>query len=546
MASAQPASVKRKFLLLIVLTLASLAILFAVTLNNERNMLLHDRQEKVRNLVETASGVVAHFHQLAQNGQMSQDDAKRQAIAALRGLRYDSKEYFWVNDLAPRMVMHPIKPELEGKDLGGIKDPDGKFLFKEFAQTAQEKGAGFVDYQWPKPGSDAPVAKISYVSLFQPWGWVVGSGIYVDDVTAIFWEDATKLVLWGLAIAALIAGSLFAVRRNLLSTLGGEPAEVLAITQRISSGDLSTPILLATGDDSSLVAGMKRMQDTLRQMIGEVIGDAEQVSSAATQLLQASEEVSTAAQQQSEAAASMAAAMEEMTVSIDQVAENAKEAHGISTDAGNASQQGAQVIHNAAEEMRQIAQAVQASSSIIEELGHQSDQITSIVNTIKEIADQTNLLALNAAIEAARAGEQGRGFAVVADEVRKLAERTSVSTQEIGETITKIQSGTRNAVSSMEQGVTQVERGVELANEAGSSINQIQAGAERVNEVVNDITGAIREQSTASSEMAKSIEHIAQMSEESAKAITATADAARHLQELSQSLHGAVSRFKTN
>ena len=160
MASAQPASVKGKFLLLIVLTLASLAILFAITLNNERNMLLHDRQEKVRNLVETASGVVAHFHQLAQSGQMSQDDAKRQAIAALRGLRYDSKEYFWINDLAPRMVLHPIKPELEGKDLGGIKDPDGKFLFKEFAQTAQEKGAGFVDYQWPKPGSDAPVAKI--------------------------------------------------------------------------------------------------------------------------------------------------------------------------------------------------------------------------------------------------------------------------------------------------------------------------------------------------------------------------------------------------
>jgi methyl-accepting chemotaxis protein len=187
---------------------------------------------------------------------------------------------------------------------------------------------------------------------------------------------------------------------------------------------------------------------------------------------------------------------------------------------------------------------VQSSSAIIEDLGRQSDQITSIVNTIKEIADQTNLLALNAAIEAARAGEQGRGFAVVADEVRKLAERTTLSTAEIAGMVGKIQNGTRNAVSSMETGVVQAGKGVDLASQAGTSITEIRDGSVRVMEVVNSISDSIREQGTVSSEIAKNIERIAQMSEESANAIQNTTNAARHLQQLSSGLHNSVSRFK--
>ncbi|MDE2586366.1 MAG: methyl-accepting chemotaxis protein, partial [Betaproteobacteria bacterium] len=454
-------------------------------------------------------------------------------------------EYFWVNDMTPRVLMHPIKPELEGKDMSGTKDAKGKVLFVEFVRIVKEQGAGFVDYLWPKPGFQDPVDKISYVKGYAPWGWVIGSGIYLDDVNAIFKQEALKFLGWGLAIGGLISISLFMVRRNLLALLGGEPREATAITKRIAAGDLTADIRTQPGDNTSLIASMKEMQDTLRNMIGEVVADAEQVSSAATQLLHASEEVSGTAREQSEAASSMAAAMEEMTVSIDQVAENAREAHTISSQSGEHSHEGTVVIHNAAEEMRHIAQAVQSSSAIIEELGRQSDQITSIVNTIKEIADQTNLLALNAAIEAARAGEQGRGFAVVADEVRKLAERTSLSTQEIASTINKIQAGTRSAVSSMEQGVAQVEKGVELANQAGISINEIHEASQRVTTVVNDITGSIREQGTASADIAKSIERIAQMSEESVNAINHSADAARHLQQLSHSLQGAVSRFKT-
>lgn len=462
MTTGKPVSIRTKFLWLTGITVLSLVVLFAVVLATEKSLLMQDRQEKVRNLVEVAHGLVAHYDKQVQAGKLSKEEAQQAAIAAIKDLRYDKIEYFWINDLNDLMVMHPIKPEMDGKKLDQLKDKAGKLLFVEFNQTVKKQGAGFVDYLWPKPGFEDPVPKISYVKGYEPWGWVIGSGIYTDDVNAIFKQEAIKFLIWGLAIGGLISVSLFLVRRSLLRILGGEPHEATVITKRIAAGDLTVDIRTEAGDSTSLIASMKEMQETLRGMIGSIVGGAEQLSTAAAQLMRASEEVTGSAREQSESAASMAAAMQEMTVSIDQVAENAREAHAISTQSGDYSQQGTVVIHNAAQEMRQIAEAVQASSSIIEELG-----------------------------------------------------------------------------------VNQVDKGVELANEAGESINNIRDGAQRVTQVVNDITNSIKEQSTTSSDMAQSIERIARMSEDSANAIAHTAQAARHLQELSLELHGSVSRFKT-
>ncbi|MBN9421987.1 MAG: chemotaxis protein [Candidatus Accumulibacter sp. 66-26] len=537
-------SLRNKLLSLTIATIVGLCVLFTALLINEKAQLLSDRQEKVRNLVEVAHATVAHFEKLARDGKLPVEEAQKQAMDVLRDMRYDKTEYFWVHGLNEVMIMHPIKPELDGKILNQMKDPSGKLFFVEFNNVVKAKGAGFVDYLWPKPGFDAPVPKISYVKGSADWGWVIGSGIYIDDVDAIFRKNAFIFLAWGLAIGGFIAVSLALVGRNLIKTMGGDPQYASQITRRIAAGDLTTEVVCAPGDTSSVLAGMKEMQETLRKMIDEIVRGAEQLSGASEQLLHASEDVATRSRQQSESASAMAAAVEEMTVSIDQVAENAREAHTISVHSGNLSSQGTEVIQNAAAEMHNISEAVQSSSAIIEDLGQQSDQITSIVKTIREIADQTNLLALNAAIEAARAGEQGRGFAVVADEVRKLAERTSLSTTEIAGMVGKIQNGTRNAVSSMETGVVQAGKGVELAGQAGASITEIRDGAQRVMEVVNSISDAIREQGAASSEIARNIEQIARMSEESASAVQHTTDAARHLQQLSNSLHASVGRFK--
>jgi methyl-accepting chemotaxis protein len=537
-------SLRTKLNGLTIATVVGLCVLFAVVLSGEKTQLLNDRKEKLRNVVETAHGVVSHYEQLSRTGKMPVAEAQQAAITIIRSLRYDKVEYFWINDHSQMVMAHGAKPDLEGKDMSNLKDPNGKVLFVEFVKVVKGEGAGFVDYLWPKPGSEKPVEKLSYVKGFEPWGWIIGSGVYLDDVNAIFKENALKFLAWGLLIGGFIAVSLTLVSRNLIKTMGGDPNYASQITRRIAAGDLTTNVVCAPGDTTSVLAGMKEMQDTLRKMIEEIVRGAEQLSSASENLLNASEEVATRSRQQSESASSMAAAVEEMTVSIDQVAENAREAHTISVQAGTLSSKGADIIQSAATEMHSLSEAVQSSSSIIEDLGRQSDQITSIVNTIKEIADQTNLLALNAAIEAARAGEQGRGFAVVADEVRKLAERTSLSTTEIAGMVSKIQNGTRNAVESMETGVTQAGKGVDLASQAGASITEIRDGSMRVMEVVNSISDSIREQGTVSSEIAKNIEQIAQMSEESASAIQHTADAARHLQKLSSGLHTSVSRFK--
>jgi len=538
-------SLRGKLIAMTAGTVAALIVLFVVLLINGKSQMLGDRQDKVRNLVEVAHTTVAHYEEEARAGRMPVEDAKKAAIGAIKAMRYDKVEYFWINDLTDLMVMHPIKPELDGKKLDQLKDKNGKFLFTEFNNVVKAKGAGFVDYLWPKPGSEEGVPKISYVMGFTPWGWVIGSGIYVDDVDAKFRTDAIKLLLWGIGISGFVGISLLLLSRNIIKTLGGDPSVATAVTRRIAAGDLATAVDCSGSDKDSLLANISTMQETLRNMISSIIGNAERVSTAADQLLHASEQVADRARQQSDAASSMAASVEEMAVSIDQVKENAGEAHGISQEAGAISEEGAAVIHNAATEMRKISEAVQSSSTIIEDLGRQSDQITSIVNTIKEIADQTNLLALNAAIEAARAGEQGRGFAVVADEVRKLAERTSLSTKEIGGMVAKIQNGTRSAVSSMQAGVSQVSNGVQLANQAAESINRIRDGAARVTVVVNGISDSIAEQSAAGNEIAQQLETIAQMSEESAVAVRHTADAARTLHSLSASLHETVARFKT-
>ena len=542
----QGMSLRGKLLTMTAITVVALAVLFSALLINGKSQMLEDREAKVRNLVEAAHGILSYYEKAARDGQMSVEDAKKNAASAIGLMRYDKVEYFWVHDARDAtMIMHPIKPELNGKNLDQLKDKGGKQFFNEMNRVVKASGSGFVDYLWPKPGSEEGVPKISFVMGFEPWNWVIGSGIYIDDVDTKFRGDAIKLLLWGLGIAGFIAISLLLLSNNIIKTLGGDPAIASAITKRIAAGDLATPVDCPADDKDSLLANIRTMQETLRTMIASIVSNAEQVASAADQLLGASEQVAIRASQQSDAASSMAASVEEMAVSIDQVKENASEAHSISQTAGEISDDGAAVIHNAASEMRKISEAVQASSEIIEDLGHQSDQITSIVNTIKEIADQTNLLALNAAIEAARAGEQGRGFAVVADEVRKLAERTANSTKEIGDMVAKIQNGTRSAVSSMQDGVRQVGNGFELANKAGDSINLIRDGAMRVTVVVNGISDSISEQSMASNEIAQKLEVIAQMSEESAAAVRQTADAARQLQTLSNALHQTVAQFKT-
>ncbi len=315
--------------------------------------------------------------------------------------------------------------------------------------------------------------------------------------------------------------------------------------ERLSSGDLTGRVHCAAKDELEDVAvHFNHMAESMQGLLRVVQQTAEQLGQAATDVSSSAARVSEGSIEQSSAASSMAAAIEEMTVGIDQIAEHAQTAHEVSTESGVLSEEGGRIVDGTVAEMQKIADTVNQSAMIIEELGRHSASISAIVNVIKEIADQTNLLALNAAIEAARAGEQGRGFAVVADEVRKLAERTTSSTQEISSMIGAIQKGTAGAVASMQAGVARVADGVDLSRRAGESISRIKHGAARVRGDVSDISNSLREQSTASNEIARSVERIAQMSESNSAAVQSTARTARELERLATELQSEVQRFR--
>jgi PAS domain S-box-containing protein len=313
----------------------------------------------------------------------------------------------------------------------------------------------------------------------------------------------------------------------------------------IAAGDLTKPLPVPSKDElGDLVASLSVMRNNLHELIANVREGIAALNVTSGDVSNSAQSSSKVTEMQSEAASGMAAAMEELSVSIDQVSEHAKEAYTVSQTSSKQATEGGSIIQNTASEMEHIATAVNHVATSIRSLEGYSDQITSIVNTIREIADQTNLLALNAAIEAARAGEQGRGFAVVADEVRKLAERTATSTKEIGSMIGKIQEGTKQAAQEMEVSVKRVSDGVDLARKAGNSVSSINEAAQQAARAVDDITAAIHEQSLAARDIAGRIEKIAQGTEENSIAASQTASSAQQMTALSKQLDELAGRFR--
>lgn len=302
--------------------------------------------------------------------------------------------------------------------------------------------------------------------------------------------------------------------------------------------------VIGNDEISSVSTALNRLVVKLRNSLLAISASTHKVSEASAQLALASNQVAAASAHQSDSASSMAASVEEMTVSITHVSDRSSEAHALSAESGRYAQEGESVISQTVDDINQIANSVGQASERISKLEASSAQISSIVSVIKEVAEQTNLLALNAAIEAARAGEQGRGFAVVADEVRKLAERTSASTKEIATMIDSIGSFSKEAVESMTHAVSLVETGVERAGNANEAIKKIGKGSLHAVTMVEEITSAIREQSQASNTIASSVESIAQMAEESSAAAQNSADSARHLDELAREMSNIVAAYR--
>ena len=367
-------------------------------------------------------------------------------------------------------------------------------------------------------------------------------GIYVDDVDREFRSIAT--ILGGISATLLLVLGLFGwrVSASVTSQLGGEPREATAVMQRAAGGDLTTH--LGNAPNGSMLAALGSMIGALRTMMGEINSGANQLVSNADHISRVSSQVADAALRQSDATASMAAAMEELTVSSSHISASALETEQNSQEAMRLAAEGSDRVGQASTAIRRMSETVTGASSRILALEERIGQVSSIANVIKEIAGQTNLLALNAAIEAARAGEQGRGFAVVADEVRKLAERTSSATTEIEQMITGIQSDTSSAVGAMNAALPEVDQGVTLAASAAEALQAIESGARQTLVRVREIADATREQSAASTSIAQRVEEISNMVESTSENIRGAADAAIGLERIAVGLKDQISRFR--
>ena len=370
----------------------------------------------------------------------------------------------------------------------------------------------------------AAAATSAAAASARAWGIAIGAGMLCGIVGTIL------ITLW--------------MTRGVLRSLGGEPLEAVAVAQRIAAGDVSTAVAVRAGDTGSLMAALARMRETLHAMITEVAAGSTRLASTAAELSSATRQISDSSETQSDAASSMAAAVEELTTSIEQVSGHSGEALRISRKSGELSEQGTAAVHGAAADMNEIAQSVDDMSAMMHSLEGHSTSISRIVHVISEIASQTNLLALNAAIEAARAGEQGRGFAVVADEVRKLAERTTQSTAEIGSMVQAIQEGTAQAVGHMQGWSSKVADGVARARGAGERMGEVRASANQAASAVSEINDALAEQSSTSAQLARNVERIARMSEENVKAVGSVSGQAAELEKLAAMLNTLVGHFK--
>jgi methyl-accepting chemotaxis protein len=584
------------------------------------NSVINERKFGLKNTVDVAVSIIEDYQSMANKGELSVDAAKQQAINSIKALRYQGKNYFWINDMNAVIVMHPIKPKLDGKDMMNYKDKAGNRLFKDMVDVCREHGEGYVQYVWPKPGFEEPVPKVSFVKLIPGWNWVLGSGIYLDDVNSVLSSIISNIgysiiimllltFIFSFYVAKRISKSINKINEIAQRIANGEDvrvkinsgAEVGKLAEQFNSmvdkihekmnevqekeavakealqkseqiqvemeqqqkyltesvnrliesleqfadGDLSVEIDYDNANDEigRLFAGFNNTVRKIKELIINITEAVQATASASTQISSSAEELAAGAQEQSSQTSEIATAMEEITSTILETSNHTNLAAQAVKKSSKIAEEGKSVVQETVDGMERIAEVVGSAAETVNRLGEDSKKIGEIINVINDIADQTNLLALNAAIEAARAGEQGRGFAVVADEVRKLAERTTTATKEIADMIQRLQQGTNETVESIEQGVEEVNKGKEIASKAGSSMEQIEESSINAMDLITQVATASEEQSATAEEISRSIESINNVAHESAVGVEQIARATEDLSRLTENLQNLIEMF---
>ncbi|MBF0233939.1 MAG: methyl-accepting chemotaxis protein [Desulfamplus sp.] len=492
-------------------------------------------------------------------------------------LRYgpEKNDYFWIHELSAdshakfNMVMHPIKPELDGKDISGFKDPENKYLFKEMNAVCREKGEGFVEYMWPKPGEEKPVSKISYVKLFEPYGWVVGTGVYVDDIKKALVKKEKEInhmmfltiiqqAVFMAVVCLVIALVTFFVARKISRPVVETSKMLKEIAE--GEGDLTRRITVRTKDEAGELAHwFNKFIEHLQQMIlkikenaGLLTSSAGEMSSISKMMTGNAEDIfakvnvaNTSSEDMNSNMQSVASAMEQTTVNVNMVAGATEQMNATINEIAKSTAKANKVTNEAVKQSTMAKENVSQLTSLAKEIGK-------ITEVITEISEQTNLLALNATIESARAGEAGKGFAVVANEIKVLARQTADATIKINEQINLIQGSTQLAgenihnISGIVDEINDIVSGIASAIEEQSvTTNEIAHNVSQSSDGISDINETLSQTSSSTSEISRQVADINHSAGEMSRSCVKVNENAGKLNDLARDLNEMVNRFKT-
>jgi methyl-accepting chemotaxis protein len=498
--------VGQKLGVIAVLVFAGTTIIALISLFSLRESLYDDRKMQTKYLVESAYSILDDFYQRNKTGLISEQEAKNQALKGIAALSYGSDGYFWVNDMQARMIMHPIKPALNGKDLSGLKDSKGKRIFVEFTKVVSRQGSGYVDYYWPKPGKKSGAPKLSFVKGFKPWNYIIGTGIYIDDVNEIFIQKAWEFGSISILIIVIVVFFSILLIRDIK-----QPIILLQKTMSYvqEKHDLTKRIEMSRKDElgdmgTSFNHMLKQFHDTLSHISISIT----HLNETGGEMRDISKRTNNGIQRQQQQTESLASAMEQMLAAAENVAQGAVKAANAADNAETSTEKGDKMVTNIIANINDLARDVSHSARVMQELNADVENISSILAVIRGIADQTNLLALNAAIEAARAGEQGRGFAVVADEVRTLAKRTQEATEEIQNMTEQLQQRSQVAGNAMNKGCDSASESVKQVSIAGEALKEIHHSVTEIRDMNEQIASAAEEQTAVANEMRNNIQDI--------------------------------------
>lgn len=546
---------------LIVLTLIGiigLAIVAVVTLTTLKDIMIEDRKDKVQQVVDIGLSTAAYYHTLAKDGALSEEEAKTAALSAIESMRYAGSEYLWVNDLQPVMIMHPFAKQLVGKNVSDLKDKNGVAIFEEFTKVIRANGGGFVFYLWPKGGQDEPVRKVSYVGHYPDWDWVIGTGVYLDDVDTEFREILTFTVPIILAILAVVSITAIFIARGIsrpINTVTGNMRLLAdgntefdndAQDRKDEIGLLGRALEVFRSNTRDMErlrsereeqerkaqeAQQKTRIELANQFEESVKSIVNAVSAAATQLQSTAEGMSHTAERTSDEAQTAANASQSANGNVQTVTAAAEELSSSIREISSRVSESSHIVAQAASE-------AEATNAKVKGLVDAAQRVGEVVNLISDIAEQTNLLALNATIEAARAGEAGKGFAVVATEVKGLATQTARATDEITQHINEMQTATDDAA----KAIAAIGDIISKVNEIGTGIS---SAVEQQGAATQEIASSVAEASKSTSMAAENISHVSQAAKETGHSSSDVLSAAGELSKQSELLSRQVDEFIT-